>query len=236
MAVRPDAEISELFLTDGLQRFILPAIALGAFATGEAAVSTDVEFGRLWSRLLLSDESAADELLSRYEQEIRRYIRFRLTDPSLRRVVDSLDICQSVFAKFFVQLSAGAIELDNPQQLRALLLTMARNRLYDEVRREHAERRDARRARSDSATLDAVGDSADSPSQIVAADELLGAVRAQLSAEDQYLIDQKFSGRQWSELAQELGGTAEGLRKRATRALDRAVCSLGLVEECDATN
>jgi RNA polymerase sigma-70 factor (ECF subfamily) len=150
--------------------------------------------------------------------------------------VDSLDICQSVFGKFFVQLSTGAIELDNPQQLRALLLTMARNRLYDEVRREHAERRDARRVVSDQAALDGVGDGADSPSQIVAAEELLGAVKAQLSSEDLYLIEQKLSGRQWAELALELDSTAEALRKRATRALDRAACSLGLVEGSNATD
>ena len=197
-------------------------------------MSTDAEFERLWLRLLSNEESAADELLSRYEHEIRRYVRFRLTDPSLRRVVDSLDICQSVFGNFFVQLSAGAIELDNPQQLRALLVTMARNRLYDEVRREHAERRDARRVRSDEAALHAVGDGMDSPSQIVAADEILAAVRAELTTEDQYLIDQKLAGRQWAELAAELGGTAEALRKRATRALDRAVCKLGFAEECNA--
>jgi RNA polymerase sigma-70 factor (ECF subfamily) len=199
-------------------------------------VSTDSEFDLLWKRLRDGEPSAADELLKRYEPEIRRYVRFRLTDPSLRRIVDSLDICQSVFGRFFVQLSTGAIEFDKPQQLRALLRTMARNRLYDAVRHEHADRRDVRRVRSDEAALDAAGDSAETPSQMVAAEELLAAVKAQLSAEEQYLIEQKLSGRPWAELASELGGTAEALRKRATRALDRAVGALGLVEESYATD
>jgi RNA polymerase sigma-70 factor (ECF subfamily) len=196
---------------------------------GGVTVSSDVDFQSLWSRLRQGDESAANELLHCYEQEIRRYIRFRLTDPSLRRIVDSLDICQSVFGQFFVQLSGGAIELDNPRQLRALLLTMARNRLYDEARREHAARRDVRRLNTGDTALDAVGIT-ETPSQIVAAEEVLAAVRAQLSTEEQYLVDQKMLGRQWAELASELGGTAEALRKRATRALDRAARSLGFVE------
>jgi RNA polymerase sigma factor (sigma-70 family) len=199
-------------------------------------VSTDSEFDLLWKRLRDGEPAAADELLKRYEPEIRRYIRFRLTDPSLRRIVDSLDICQSVFGRFFVQLSTGAIEFDKPQQLQALLRTMARNRLYDAVRHEHADRRDVRRVRSDEAALDAADDSTETPSQMVAAEELLAAVKAQLSAEEQYLIEQKLSGRPWAELANELGGTAEALRKRATRALDRAVGALGLVEESYATD
>jgi RNA polymerase sigma factor (sigma-70 family) len=225
-----------LFLTLFTAKSILLAFRPKRFWPAEGYLSTDDEFTQLWSRLSRGEESAANELLNRYEQEIRRFIRFRLSDPSLRRVVDSLDICQSVFGRFFVQLSTGAIELDNPQQLRALLFAMARNRLYDEVRREHAVRRDSRRAQSDEAALDSLADKADSPSQLVAADELLQMVRRQLSAEDQYLIDQKLSGRPWAELANELGGNAEAIRKRATRALDRAVQTLGLVEECDATN
>jgi RNA polymerase sigma-70 factor (ECF subfamily) len=198
-------------------------------------VSSDADFQRLWLRLRQGDESAANELLHCYEQEIRRYIRFRLTDPSLRRIVDSLDICQSVFGQFFVQLSDGCLELENPRQLRALLLTMARNRLYDEARREHAARRDVRRLNTGDTALDAVGIS-ETPSQIVAAEEVLAVVRAQLSTEEQYLIDQKMSGRQWADLAGELGGTAEGLRKRAARALDRAARALGFVEGCHATD
>jgi hypothetical protein len=77
--------------------------------------------------------------------------------------------------------------------------------------------------------LDAVGIS-ETPSQIVAAEEVLAAVRAQLSTEEQYLVDQKMLGRQWADLASELGGTAEALRKRTARALDRAARSLGFVE------
>jgi RNA polymerase sigma-70 factor (ECF subfamily) len=193
-------------------------------------MSTDVDFDKLWSDLREGDESAASKLVEHYETEIRRYIRYRLTDPSLKRIVDSLDICQSVFGRFFLQITSGQIELDNPRQLRALLLTMARNRLYDEARHEHAARRDARLVRFGETALEGVKGDAETPSQLVAAEELLALVRSKLSSDDQYLIEQKLSGRPWAELAGELGGSPDALRKRTERALDRAARSLGLVE------
>ena len=43
--------------------------------------------------------------MRRYEPAIRRAVRYRLVDPRLRRVCDTMDICQSVMVSFF--LSAG---------------------------------------------------------------------------------------------------------------------------------
>ena len=57
------------------------------------------------------DEAAAVELVRRYEPVIRRQIRvwLRMQDPRLRRVFDSMDVCQSVMASFFVRRGARAI-------------------------------------------------------------------------------------------------------------------------------
>ena len=54
------------------------------------------------------------------------------------------------------------------------------------------------------------------------------AIRGCLSDEDRYLVDQRGLGREWADIAAEVGGTAEQLRKRLGRALDRAVRQLGL--------
>src|SRR3954463_7961988 len=82
------------------------------------------------------DERGAEDLVRRYEPEIRLEIRtwLRLRDPRLRRVFDSMDICQSVLANFFVRAAVGGFELDEPSQLIRLLVTMARNRLAEQVR------------------------------------------------------------------------------------------------------
>ena len=71
---------------------------------------------------------------------------------------------------------------------------------------------------------------ADSPSQIVAGRELLKAFHDQLSDEERFLADQRAAGRQWSDIATELSGSPEALRKKLTRALDRVARTLGLNE------
>jgi RNA polymerase sigma-70 factor (ECF subfamily) len=84
-------------------------------------------------------------VVRRYEPEIRRAVRLRLTDPSLRRVLDSMDVCQSVLASFFVRAAAGQFDLEEPSQLLRLLVVMARNKLRDQVSYHRAARRDQRR-------------------------------------------------------------------------------------------
>ena len=190
------------------------------------------EFAELIARIRQGDQQAAEDLVRRFEPEVRRFVRYRLTSPSVRRFVDSLDICQSVLTRFFVSLSAGDFAVADSQQLKALLLTMARNRVFDAVSAEHAGRRDARRNVSgDDQQLAAIPSQAQTPSQIVATDELVSAVEEQLSTEDRYLVQQRLSGREWADLAQECASTPEAVRKRVSRALDQAAKALGLAPE-----
>src|SRR5229473_5112060 len=93
-------------------------------------------------RVRTGDQKAAEELVRMYEPEIRREVRLRLRDSRLRRDFDSVDICQSVLASFFVRASLGQYELEKPEQLIKLLVTMARNKLADHARQEQAGRRD----------------------------------------------------------------------------------------------
>ena len=125
--------------------------------------------------------------------------------------------------------------MDTPGQLIKLLVTMARNRLHNEVDRQHAERRDCRRLQPDGAEdIQGVRDPRASPSQIVGGKELLARVRERLSAKELYLADQRLLGRNWPELASELGTTPEALRKRYARALDRVAQELGLEDSSHA--
>ena len=56
-------------------------------------------------------------------------LRVRLVDTRLNRLLDSMDICQSVLASFFVRAALGQYELETPEQLLKLLATMTRNKL-----------------------------------------------------------------------------------------------------------
>jgi RNA polymerase sigma-70 factor (ECF subfamily) len=194
-------------------------------------MSQDSPFTTLIRRVRAGEADAAAELVRQYEPQIRRMVRLRLTDPRLNRVLDSMDICQSVMANFFVRAAAGQFDLEEPGQLLKLLASMARNKLLNQAEKYQAQRRDQRRVQADGgAALDAVADRAASPSQIVAGAELLQQVRLHLTDDERYLAEQRALGQDWNALAVELGSSPEALRKKLARAVDRVMRRLGLDE------
>jgi len=92
-------------------------------------MADDPTFRDLILRVRSGDEQAAADLVRRYEPTIRRTVRVRLRNLRLRRVLDSMDVCQSVLLNFFVRVAAGQFELDTPNQLLKLLATMARHKV-----------------------------------------------------------------------------------------------------------
>jgi hypothetical protein len=84
----------------------------------------------LIGRLRAGDGRTAADFFRHYEPVLRSHIRvwLRMQDARLRRVFDSMDICQSVLASFFVRAASGQYDLDQPDQLLALLLQMARHK------------------------------------------------------------------------------------------------------------
>jgi len=103
---------------------------------------------KLMSRIQAGDPDAAAELVRHYEPDIRLEVRVRLRiqDGRVRRMLDSMDITQSVLASFFAGVAVGRFAPQHPQQLLGLLVTMARNKLLSQVRHQRQQRRDARRA------------------------------------------------------------------------------------------
>jgi RNA polymerase sigma-70 factor (ECF subfamily) len=186
-------------------------------------------FAELIGRVRAGDEQAAAVLVRRYEPEIRREVRFLLRDPFLRRSFDSMDICQSVMSSFFLRAALGEYDLNQPQDLVRLLISMTRNKVVDATRRQRAQRRDHRRATSLEA-IDLATD-APSPSQVVEERELLALFRGKLSDEERQLAELRAAGREWADIARELGGTAEARRKQLTRAITRVSHELGLEEQ-----
>jgi RNA polymerase sigma-70 factor (ECF subfamily) len=193
-------------------------------------MSDDLPFRDLVRRLRAGDEQAHAELVRRYEPVIRRIIRVRMRDPRLNPLFDSADVCQSVLKSFFVRTALGQFDLDQPDQLRRLLAQMARHKLADQVDRQAAGRRDYRRVIRDSAAPRQAPDPADSPSEQVAAAELLQEARRRLSAHERCLLELRQQGLEWAAIAARLGGTPEALRVQLRRAQERVARQLGLVE------
>jgi RNA polymerase sigma-70 factor (ECF subfamily) len=192
-----------------------------------------VAFDELMSRVRAGDPDAATELVRHYEADIRLEIRVRLRiqDGRVRRMLDSMDIAQSVLASFFVGVAAGRFAPRHPQQLLGLFVTMARNKLLSQVRRQRRQKRDARRGESFDAFVHDVSAGGESPSQIVSGQELLGEVRKRLSVEERRLAELRGDGQPWTAIATELGGTAEGRRKQLERAFERIARELDLDED-----
>jgi RNA polymerase sigma-70 factor (ECF subfamily) len=185
-------------------------------------------FADFMRRIRAGDQEAAAELVRRYEPAVRLEVRLHLLEPDLQRAFDSMDVCQSVMASFFVRAAAGQFDIDRPEDLMTVLVMMAQRKLVSRVRKERAQRRDQRRrAPLDGNDLCAADPS---PGSWLVYKDLLQAVRAGLSADERQLADLRGAGHTWPEIAERLGGTAVQRRKQLTRALDRVSAELGLDE------
>jgi RNA polymerase sigma-70 factor (ECF subfamily) len=189
----------------------------------------EAAFRELMQQVRAGDESAATQLVRHYEPVIRRAMRFRMADRRLDAALDSMDICQSVLASFFVRTAAGQFDLDQPEKLVKLLVTMARNKLTSQARRHYAQRRDRRRTTTAPGDGE-LGGTQSTPSQQIAARELLQELYRRLTPEELELVQLRNQGEDWSSIAHQLGGNAVLMRKRLSRALDRVSQELGLDE------
>jgi RNA polymerase sigma-70 factor (ECF subfamily) len=185
-------------------------------------------FRELVDRIRQGDSQATSELIRRYEADLRLIARIRLRTAGMRRALDSMDVCQSVFANFFLRAAGGEFELETPAQVLKLLASMVRNRVVDVVRMQRAARRD--RGRDIATPLDELGlaAAAPTPSQIVSADELWRELDRRLAPDEREIWRRRQEGQTWETIARETGGSAEAIRKQLTRALSHIAAEIGL--------
>ena len=180
-------------------------------------------------RVRAGDPSAAVELVQRYEPAVRRVVRLQLRDRRLRRILDSTDICQSVLASFFLRAAAGQYDIDRPAQLLRLLAVMARNKLASQARVGYVTRRERTLLGAEEVWTDRPAPGP-GPSRLADWKDLLHEVRKRLTKDERRLADRRAERREWTEIAAEVGGSPEALRKQLARALDRVSHQLGLEE------
>jgi RNA polymerase sigma factor (sigma-70 family) len=186
------------------------------------------EFQQMIEQLKAGDATAAEQLVRDYESIVRRQVRFRLRDPKLGRVLDSMDICQAVMLSFFVRAASGVFEIANSKDLVNLLAAMTRRKLAAAARTHYQHKRDIRRGVHDSATMKKLADPNPTPSQDAVHHELVVRVRNALSTEERELTDLRRNGCEWIEIAERVGGTPQARRMQLARAIDRVSNELGL--------
>jgi len=152
-------------------------------------MSSDDAFTDLIRRVREGDEVAAAELVRGYEPAIRRVVRVHLRDPRLRRVLDSMDVCQSVLATFFVRANLGQYDVATPEDLLKLLGRIARNKLTNQINKHRAERRDYRREEALAGREGLTRAAGSDPSEQAAARELLAKVRQVLTSGEAAPVD-----------------------------------------------
>jgi DNA-directed RNA polymerase specialized sigma24 family protein len=187
-------------------------------------------FADLIRRVRAGDERAATELVRGCEPHIHRAVRQPLRYFGLDRVLESSDISQAVLASFFSRRLVFRVQLKHPDQLLRLLVRMARHKLMDEVRKNQATCRDRRRlapAQGGTPLEEVVALDDCSPSKIAAGNELIREVYRRLPAEARALAELRATGLDWASIAGLRGGTAESLRKRLARAVERVAHQLG---------
>ncbi len=187
-------------------------------------------FHVLVERLTAGDAAAAEELVVAFEPDIRRFIHFRLTDPRVREVCDTLDVFQSVLGKFLGRLRAGTLRFDHPAKLRGYLRDLAEYKIRDLVADLPKEQQFPE---GSAGPYDPAGGSSCDPGKIVENADVLALVRRRLAADERYLFDQYRLGRSWPELAAELGKKPDALRKQLAYAIDKASRALGLRDDAD---
>jgi RNA polymerase sigma-70 factor (ECF subfamily) len=154
------------------------------------------------------DGAAFDELFARYEQ--RAYAFFLQRTRSEDRAAD-------LYQELFLRLHCARESYDPGRPFAPWFFEIARHLLVDAWRRS---RRCAEDPLLDEAAY--AGPAALGPEHRFAAAEQAHAVLAQLSGVERYvLVSAKVHGREYSELAGELGRSAAALKKLASRAMQR---------------
>jgi RNA polymerase sigma factor (sigma-70 family) len=186
-------------------------------------------FSELIERVKSGDEQAASQLVKEFEPVVRRELRFRLRDSRARLELDSMDISQSVLSNFFVRVATRQYDLKEQGDLVKLLVTMTRNKVAENFRAQHRQRRDSRRTVQGVEGM-ALASADPTPSRVLAGKEILQLVRQSLSGEERRLVDLRCQGLSWEEIADSLGGSADARRKQMARAIDEIVHKLRLDE------
>lgn len=177
-------------------------------------------FDELLARARTGDDSAMMDLARRYEPEVRTVARLRL-GPALRPYLDSIDLVQSVHRSLMRGLQDDKFELNRPEQLVALALTMVRRKAA------HAWRKLRRQERPNDAggslpdiLLNIASPNVDATREADVRDAVEHLCK-NLDPLDRQLLERSLQGYRTVEIARELGQNPDVLRVRLSRLRHR---------------
>ena len=180
-------------------------------------------FSDLIRRVRDRDDGAVAEFLGLCSSLVQRSIRVRHRVPGVQSVLSTADVGQEVLLAVVRGIEGKQFVPETPEQLLRLLATMARNELRDQIRHQHAVRRDQRRHLAEgNEALERAAQEQPSPLEVVTTKELLEQVLRLLTPDERTLVTLRRQNYTWEEIAGLVGGSAALVRKRYERALARA--------------
>ncbi|WP_422927193.1 RNA polymerase sigma factor [Singulisphaera sp. PoT] len=198
-------------------------------SAGDPPRDGDSEIPTFLARIQAGDESAARELLTRYEAEVRLVVRRQLPR-LLRSRFDSLDFLQSVWGSFFRRVRTGPAEFEDSRHLVAFLARAAKNKVIDEYRRAASRKQDMHREEPlwvDGGRPKDLPADTDTPSELAQAREVFGRLRDLVPEGRRTIIELKAEGLSSKDIGERLGisertvqRVLEDLRKRAETELE----------------
>ena len=164
------------------------------------------------------DERAANQLFGRYADRLVALVRSRLPKQLAHRI-DSEDVVQSVYRSFFATTREGRYDLQRGGDLWRLLVAMTLNKLYDQVKRNRAHKRDADRERtfgSEDSLLGIQGDlltRAPSPLEAATLAEQLEQVMSRLEPLQRRVLELRLQGYNLEEIAADMNCSQRTVRR-----------------------
>ncbi|MHB1556709.1 MAG: RNA polymerase sigma factor [Isosphaeraceae bacterium] len=177
--------------------------------------TTVVDIKALLGRIRDGDESAARELLARYESQVRLVVRRQLPR-LLRSRFDSIDFLQSVWATFFRRLRAGPERFEDPRFLVGFLARVAKNKIIDQYRLAASRKQDMHREEPLSSagrlSRELVAHQ-DSASELAEANEAYDRLNDLLPDDRRELLGLKLTGLSNRDIADRLGLSERTIRR-----------------------
>lgn len=169
--------------------------------------------GRVPGRLQAGDADAEAEVFEHYVARLTALARRRLSAKLAARI-DAEDVVMSAYRSFFLGARNGRFELAAGGDLWRLLVEITLHKLYRQVGRHSAQRRNVRResAAEAGAPVFAAAHEPSPEAAVILADEL-AAIMQELSDDVGGALELRLQGHELEEIAQSLGKSERTIRR-----------------------
>ena len=178
--------------------------------------SANGDFPELVARVRRGDETAVAELVRRYEPEVRRVAHARI-GPMLRPLLDSMDLVQSIHRSLLLGLRQGRFDVNSPENLIALAVTLVQRKVARHWRRLQSQPGIANGSAGSESILSRLPGKDEDPARIAEQDEQVRRILDSLPELDRRLIELRLQGCTTAEAARALDISPDVLRVRLQR-------------------